>query len=94
MQQRPQLVIPRRLPPAVGVDTAKCSFDLPSFCRTFDFFRLHFDDNELVAEFPAETKDKPLSQDGVLRHGQCQCHEDNETGRDTRKTRIKRAEQA
>jgi hypothetical protein len=71
MQQRPQVVIPRRLPPAVGVDTAKCSFDLPSFCRTVDFFRLHFDDNELVAEFPAETKDEPLSQDGVLRHGQC-----------------------
>jgi hypothetical protein len=65
MQQRPQLVIPRRLPPAVGVDTAKYSFDLPSFCGTFDFFRLHFYDNELLAAFPAETKDKPSSQDGV-----------------------------
>jgi hypothetical protein len=74
------------MPPAVGHDTGShseiISFDLPSFCRTFDFFRLHFDDYELEAKFPADTKDESLSQDGVLRHGQlCSlCYGDNETG--------------
>jgi hypothetical protein len=65
------------LPPAVGVVTAKCSFYWTLFCRTFHFFlsgiltTANLRKDYYVAEFPAETKDQPLSQDGFLGHGQC-----------------------
>jgi hypothetical protein len=83
MQQRPQLVMPRRLPPAVAVDTAKCSFDLPSFCHTFDVFRLHFDSTNLWLNFPLKSKINPLAKMVSFDTGNAQCHENNETGRDT-----------
>jgi hypothetical protein len=56
------IVTPRRLPPAVGVDTAKYSFDLPSFCCTFDFLGCILTTTNLWLNFPLKPKMNPLAK--------------------------------
>jgi hypothetical protein len=85
MQQRPQLVIPRILPPAVGVDTANCSFDLPSFCRTSDFLGCILTTANLWLNFPLKLKISLLAKMVSFDTSNAQCHEYNETGIDMQK---------
>jgi hypothetical protein len=71
--------------PVVGVDTAKCSFALPSFCRTFDFLGCVLTTTNLWLNFSLKPKINSLAKMVSSDTSNAQCHEDNETWRDTRK---------
>jgi multisubunit Na+/H+ antiporter MnhB subunit len=70
---------------AVGVDTAKRTFDLPSFCSTFDFFVGGTLTTANLLNFPLKPIISPSTKTVFFDTGNAQCHEDNETGRYTRK---------